>query len=58
MDMTETRQDPDELLRVIRREATSENRGRLKIFFGYAAGVEKLTPCCKRRTWQRIEAST
>lgn len=39
--MTETRQDPDELLRVIRREATSENRGRLKIFFGYAAGVGK-----------------
>lgn len=39
--MTEIRQNPDELLRVIQQEESDENRGHLKIFFGYAAGVGK-----------------
>lgn len=39
--MAESRQNPDEILRVINREENSKNRGYLKIFFGYAAGVGK-----------------
>lgn len=35
------RQDPDQLLQAIRREMPNKNHGRLKIFFGYAAGVGK-----------------
>ena len=35
------RQDPDQLLQAIRRETPNKNHGRLKIFFGYAAGVGK-----------------
>lgn len=35
------RQDPDQLLRAIRNNTVSEKRGKLKIFFGYAAGVGK-----------------
>lgn len=35
------RQNPDELLRVIRQEEQQAHRGHLKIFFGYAAGVGK-----------------
>lgn len=36
-----TRQDPEELLQMIKRESCEGKRGRLKIFFGYAAGVGK-----------------
>ena len=35
------RQDPEQLLRAIRAEEPAEGRGKLKIFFGYAAGVGK-----------------
>lgn len=35
------KQDPEALLRAIRKEAESAGRGHLKIFFGYAAGVGK-----------------
>ena len=35
------RQNPDELLRAIQQKETRDNRGHLKIFFGYAAGVGK-----------------
>ena len=35
------RQDPDQLLRAIRNDTLNEKRGKLKIFFGYAAGVGK-----------------
>ena len=35
------RQDPDQLLRAIRKEESGEGYGKLKIFFGYAAGVGK-----------------
>ena len=35
------RQDPDQLLRAIRNDISSGSRGKLKIFFGYAAGVGK-----------------
>lgn len=38
--MDENRQNPDELLKVIREEE-DQKRGHLKIFFGYAAGVGK-----------------
>lgn len=39
--MSDTRLDPDELLRAIRKEEKKTAFGRLKIFFGYAAGVGK-----------------
>ena len=39
--MGDERQNPDELLRAIQHEETRDNRGHLKIFFGYAAGVGK-----------------
>lgn len=35
------RQDPDQLLKEIQQETAKEQRGHLKIFFGYAAGVGK-----------------
>lgn len=40
-DMMDGRPDPDELLNQINQSKVSEGRGRLKIFFGYAAGVGK-----------------
>ena len=39
--MNESRQDPDSLLRAISRGESENHEGRLKIFFGYAAGVGK-----------------
>ena len=39
--MDETRQSPEQILKQIEREEQSLNRGHLKIFFGYAAGVGK-----------------
>lgn len=39
--MDETRANPDELLRAIRKEDNAKKRGHFKIFFGYAAGVGK-----------------
>lgn len=39
--MTDERGNPDELLRKIKEEEEQRNRGHLKIFFGYAAGVGK-----------------
>ncbi len=39
--MEERRSNPDELLRAIQSEETSQKFGQLKIFFGYAAGVGK-----------------
>lgn len=41
MDMEAQRQDPEELLRAIQVEEESSRCGKLKIFFGYAAGVGK-----------------
>ena len=35
------RQDPDQLLRAVNHQISDETRGKLKIFFGYAAGVGK-----------------
>lgn len=35
------RQDPDQYLKALRSDTASEGRGKLKIFFGYAAGVGK-----------------
>lgn len=35
------RQDPDQLLRAIRNDMSEDSHGKLKIFFGYAAGVGK-----------------
>ena len=35
------RQDPDRLLKAIREDGTEKTQGKLKIFFGYAAGVGK-----------------
>lgn len=39
--MEEVRQSPEQLLRAISRETPAKQRGNLKIFFGYAAGVGK-----------------
>lgn len=39
--MVDDRIDPDKILRKINEEMTSLKQGRLKIFFGYAAGVGK-----------------
>ncbi|MEG2429446.1 MAG: DUF4118 domain-containing protein, partial [Oscillospiraceae bacterium] len=39
--MDDIRTDPDLLLKKIKEETDNENRGHLKIFFGYAAGVGK-----------------
>ena len=39
--MTDTRPDPDLLLRRVESELQRERRGQLRIFFGYAAGVGK-----------------
>ena len=39
--MDETRQSPEQILKQIKKEEQSLNRGHLKIFFGYAAGVGK-----------------
>lgn len=39
--MTDFRADPDELLKALKSETSDKTRGRLKIFFGYAAGVGK-----------------
>jgi two-component system sensor histidine kinase KdpD len=38
---TDTRPNPDEVLARVQREEMRSRRGRLKIFFGYAAGVGK-----------------
>src|SRR5262245_52621523 len=38
---TESRPDPERLLRQIEEEEQRERRGRLKIFLGYASGVGK-----------------
>src|SRR5437867_1158749 len=39
--MSGARPDPDELLARVQADETRERRGKLKIFFGYAAGVGK-----------------
>ena len=39
--MDERRPDPEELLKQIKQEEIAKQRGKLKIFFGYAAGVGK-----------------
>lgn len=39
--MEEMRKNPDQILAAIRKEEEGQNRGHLKIFFGYAAGVGK-----------------
>lgn len=41
MNHFDERPDPDELLHQIKQSEISESRGKLKIFFGYAAGVGK-----------------
>ena len=41
VDVGDERQNPDELLGAIQQQETRDNRGHLKIFFGYAAGVGK-----------------
>ena len=39
--MTDERPDPDALLARVREEEHRASRGKLRIFFGYAAGVGK-----------------
>ena len=39
--MNEKRPDPDQLLAAVQRQETSQNRGKLKVFLGMAAGVGK-----------------
>ena len=51
-DEADGRRDPEAFLRLIREEAAEEDepraRGRLKVFFGYAAGWARPTPCLAR----------
>jgi two-component system sensor histidine kinase KdpD len=44
------RHDPDQLLADIQKEETKENKGKLKIFFGMAAGVGKTCEMLKKRS--------
>ena len=39
--MSESRHNPDQLLKEIQADEEKRNKGHLKIFFGYAAGVGK-----------------
>lgn len=39
--MGENRHNPDQLLKAIQADEENRNKGHLKIFFGYAAGVGK-----------------
>ena len=39
--MENNRPDPDKLLEQVKEEESRINQGKLKIFFGYAAGVGK-----------------
>lgn len=39
--MERYRQNPDQLLKAVQKDAAQKERGKLKIFFGYAAGVGK-----------------
>ena len=39
--MSESRHNPDQLLKEIQADEENSNKGHLKIFFGYAAGVGK-----------------
>ena len=39
--MGESRHNPDQLLKAIQADEENRNKGHLKIFFGYAAGVGK-----------------
>ena len=39
--MGENRHNPDQLLKAIQADEENHNKGHLKIFFGYAAGVGK-----------------
>ena len=39
--MGESRHNPDQLLKEIQADEENRNKGLLKIFFGYAAGVGK-----------------
>ena len=41
VNMETPRQDPEILLRAIKKDEANAHRGHLKIFFGYAAGVGK-----------------
>ncbi len=41
MDENASRPNPDELLLRVQAEEAKKNRGKLKIFLGYAAGVGK-----------------
>ena len=51
------RQDPDQLLRAIRSDASTKKSGKLKIFFGYAAGVGKTYAMLRRLIRLRSVAS-
>ena len=44
----ENRPNPDQLL-LKYGVKSSHHRGKLKVFFGYAAGVGKPTVCCEQR---------
>ena len=39
--MGESRHNPDQLLKATQADEENRNKGHLKIFFGYAAGVGK-----------------
>ena len=51
--MDEARQNPEQILKQIEKEEQSLNRGHLKIFFGYAAGVGKTYAMLKAARWAK-----
>ncbi len=55
--MNDYRPDPDSLLAAIRRDEARQQRGRLKIFFGMAAGVGKTYAMLQAAQARRTEGS-
>jgi two-component system sensor histidine kinase KdpD len=53
--MEEHRPDPDALLAAIHREEARQQRGRLKLFFGMAAGVGKTYAMLQAAQEQRAD---
>ena len=51
--MSESRHNPDQLLKEIQADEENRNKGHLKIFFGYAAGVGKTYAMLKAARWAK-----
>ncbi len=56
--MSESRHNPDQLLKEIQADEENRNKGHLKIFFGYAAGVGKTYAMLKQLIWKNSRELT